>query len=64
MHLPFLLLVNLLSETDRERGKFLELMGTNGGESFPEITFFMSLGREELTPYLNPGCLQNQVRAF
>lgn len=45
MHLPFLLLVNLLSEMDRERGKFLELMGTNERESFPEITFFVSLGR-------------------
>lgn len=44
MHLPFLPLVNLLSEMDRERGKFLEMMGTNEGEKLSR-NFFMSLGQ-------------------
>ena len=43
-HLLFLPLVNLLSEIDRERGKFLELMGTNEGEKLSRMRFLTSLG--------------------
>lgn len=42
---PFLPLVNLLSEMDRERGKFLELMGTNEGEKLSRMSFLPSLGQ-------------------
>lgn len=47
MHLPFLPLplVNLLSEMDRERGKFLKLMGTNEGKKLSRMSFLMSLGQ-------------------
>lgn len=45
MRLPFLPLVNLLSEVDREKGKFLELMGTNEGEKLSRMSFLPSLGQ-------------------
>lgn len=45
MHLPFLPLVNLLSEMDREMGEFLELMGTNKGEKLSRMSFLTSWGQ-------------------
>lgn len=45
MHLPFLPLAKLLSKVDRERGKFLELMGTNVGKKLSRMSFLMSLGQ-------------------
>lgn len=43
MHLPFLLPVNLQSQIDSEKGKFLELMGTSEGENLSRMSFLMSL---------------------
>lgn len=45
MHLPFFPLVNLLREMDREKGKFLELLGTNEGEKLSRMSFLLSLGQ-------------------
>lgn len=43
VHLPFLLPVNLRSEIDGERGKFLELMSKTEGENFSRMNFLLSL---------------------
>lgn len=37
--------MNLMSEVDRERGEFLELMGTNEGEKLSRMSFLTSVGQ-------------------
>lgn len=43
MHLPFLLPVNLQSQIDSKKGKFLDLMGTSEEENLSRMSFLMSL---------------------
>lgn len=46
--------VNLQSEIDWERGKFLGLMSTTEKENLSRMCFPLVLGADMLTPHLNP----------
>lgn len=51
--------VNLRSDIDRERGKFLKLMATSERENLPRVSFLISLVQREAHTTSKPGnCLE------